>query len=142
MTPSSYLQQILLKGHMINTLWLSGVDKDILYSVLSWLQQISRRAIIASVRFVHPFYHLVERPQVSCCHFLLLNGFNCPDDLDQKTITKGKSGTGNYCLHRQIEHTWMELAPFNSGKITCAASDGCRDEGMSMKYVPKMLVCP
>lgn len=83
------------------------------------------------MHFVHPFYP-----------FLLFSGFNCPDDLNQKTITTGKSGAGNYCLHREKEHTWMELAPFNSGKITCTGSDGCRDAEMSKKYVPKMHMCP
>lgn len=60
---------------------------------------------------------MVWLSQVSCCHFSPLNGFNCPDDLNQKTITKGKSSTGNYCLHCQIELTWTEQAPFTVVKL-------------------------
>ncbi len=106
----------LLRRHMINTLWLSHVDKAVPYSVLSWLQRVSRWQL-SLLRFVHPFDQLVELSQVSRSHFSPLNGFNCPDDLNQKTITKGKRSTGNYCVQHEIEHTWMELAPFTVVKL-------------------------
>lgn len=106
----------LLKRHMINTLWLSNVDKAVLCRALSWLQWVSQRQL-SLLPFVHPFYQLVELSQVSRSHFSPLNGFNCPDDLNQKTITKGKSSKGNYCLHHETEHTWVELAPFTVVKL-------------------------
>lgn len=73
--------------------------------------------LCANLVFVRPFHHRAELSPVSRCHFSPLNGFNCPDDLNQKTITKGKCGAGNYCLRHEIEHTWMERAPFTVVKL-------------------------
>lgn len=72
---------------------------------------------LSSVHFADPFYHLPLLSQVSRYHFSPLNDFNCPDDLNQKTITKGKSSTGNYCLHHETEHTWIKLALFTVVKL-------------------------
>lgn len=106
-----------LKRHVIN--W--SEDNAILHRVLSRLRRVFQHTIISSTRLAHPFYHLASLSKVSCCHFSPLNGFNCPDDLNQKTITKGKSSTGNYCPSAWDGTHLNGATSFHSGKITCAA---------------------
>lgn len=122
------------KRHIINRLWSSSIDKAILFSVLSWLHWVSPHTIISSVQ---PFYYVALLSKVSSCHFSPLNGFNCPDDLNQKTITKGESSTGNYCVHREIENTWMELPAFTLVKLHVLSC--CHDENRGIKYILQML---